>query len=161
MKKLFHAYWQVVVVAFFTAVLALQIPRRALFFAPRERIVPAAYASFIEIEPQVYSNMIDKVRMSWQQRIRGTGQGFDSRVGEFAFADPLPPPEYLPREAGQASRPESLDVAAHVRSAALLPPSLALPHLSPLPAPAVRSGGKGPDPDLLQVPDSLGGGDLP
>ena len=155
MKKMFHNYWQVVVVAFFTIVLALQIPRRALLFAPQKYARPAVYASFITIEPQVYSNMIDKVRMSWQQRARSVGRGLDSRVGEFDFEDPLPPPEYLARQSKAARLPTSIDVETFVPSAALLPPTMAYPHGTLLTAPEVKPAVDARMSDLLEWPDSL------
>lgn len=155
MKKLFHNYWQVVVVAFFTIVLALQIPRRALLFAPQKYVSPAVYASFITIDPQVYSNMIDKVRMSWQQRARSAGRGLDSRVGEFDFEDPLPPPEYLARESRVPCLPTSINVEAFVPSVALLPPTMAYSHGTRLPAFTVQSTADPRKSDLLEWPDSL------
>lgn len=155
MKQLFHNYWQVVAVVFFTTVLALQIPRRALLFSPQRTAEPQAYASFIEISPEVYGELVDKVRMSWQQRrARNGGTGLDSRVGEFTFVDPMPAPEYLPR-GGVKAPAHAGRVEAPYSPALLLPSTLALPHEAQLPKMVEKTTAKTPDPDLIELPDFM------
>lgn len=155
MKKIFHNYWQVVAVAFFTTVLALQIPRRALFFSPQQVGEAGPYASFIEIPPEVYGELVDKVRMSWQQRARNIGSGLDSRVGEFDFVDPMPAPEYLSRTAGRESRALPARVESPLTESLLLPPTLALPHETTLPKPVEAPFSAKPDSELIELPDFL------
>lgn len=153
MKPAFQNLWPVAAVASLTVVLAVQIPSGALFFVPSRPAEHAPYAAFVEISPEVYGQLVDKVRMTWQRRARTLGGGLDSRVGEFTFDDPLPPPEYLPyRPQISDVSPVPLSFSARPNASRLLPPSLALPRL---PVPPLTAARPHTDATLLELPDSI------
>ncbi len=136
MKVKFRNAWPVATVVSLSAILAMQIPRKALFFVPMRFDPPRPCAAFVEISPEVYGQLVDKVRMSWQQRPKMTGMGLESRVGGFTPDDPPPEPEYLPFHGSPPSAP--FDAAQSVPPATqspLMPPSLATTRDAPLPAP--------------------------
>ena len=97
MRRLFHACWPTVAVVALTALLALQIPRKALFFravAPR-RTEP--FASFVEFDGKTYANLMQKVRMSWQMRQGSAGRAEGLLViPDLKDAPPPPAPLGLP-----------------------------------------------------------------
>lgn len=123
MRALFHDYWQPIAVAVITTLLALQIPRKVLFFHPRMSQGKEARfsASFVAYDAQA----IQKVRMAWQLRSRATmGAGFDSRSAVFE-GDPLPEPDVLGVES-LLTRTSVGSTTISVRQPSLLPSSLAL-----------------------------------
>ena len=91
MRRILHACWPLAAVVMFTVALALQIPRKALFFRPvkLERSVP--YASFVEFGESEYAAIMQKVRMSWQVRSHGAGAYAESPIGALDPDDEPPP----------------------------------------------------------------------
>lgn len=136
MKVKFRNAWPVAAVVSLSAILAMQIPRKALFFTPRRFDPPRPCAAFVEISPEVYGQLVDKVRMSWQQRPKMTGIGLESRVGGFTPDVPPPEPEYLPFHVPPPDVPFSAAPdAPSAAQAPLMPPSLATTRRETLPAP--------------------------
>lgn len=155
MKVRFRNAWPVAAVVFLSTLLAMQIPRKALFFTPRRFPSPQSCAAFVEISPEVYGQLVDKVRMSWQQRPKMAGMGLESRVGGFTPDDPPPEPEYLPFAGHRPTGP--FDMAAAAPSAAmaeLMPPSLAMIRREALPAPGKDERPR-PDFAAMAWPDAL------
>lgn len=111
MNRLLHELWPLGAVVALTVLLALQIPRKALFFAPVAARAPEPFAAFVSYDAAAYEAVMQKVRMSWQLGAR-TGPGVESRVDAFDVPEEPPPPEPLP-----------------------LPRAFAVPWTSPLPPP--------------------------
>lgn len=81
MKRLLHEAWPLAAVVALTAVLALQIPRRALFFEPVSPSESGPAASLVTFDDAAYASVIQKVRMSWQ--VRGAvGVSSESRLDD-------------------------------------------------------------------------------
>lgn len=123
MKDFLHRIWPPVAVVAITLVLALQIPRKALFFSANAVAEPAPFASFVEYDAQTYGRIVQKARMSWQVRARGVDPGAGIRVDDLGFDEEPPAPAALPL-------PRGFSVHAAARPAAdapapLLPPSVA------------------------------------
>ena len=55
MTRFLHAWWPVAAVVAFTAMLVLQIPRRALFFSPRSVKSPEPFVSIVALDDDAYS----------------------------------------------------------------------------------------------------------
>ena len=123
MRQLLHACWPLMAVMAFTAVLALQIPRKALFFKPAPTVPATPFASFVEFDGAAYSSLMQKVRMSWQMRTQGTGLRTESPLGvlDLVQTPARPEPLALPAAFFEA-RPVAARPAARVP---LLPPTLA------------------------------------
>lgn len=160
MKRLLHESWPLAAVVALTTILALQIPRKALFFEPVAARPPDPFASFVVYDAAAYEAVVQKVRMSWQMR-GAAGPAFESRVDAFDFAEDAPPrpPLGLPRA---FSVPWTSDPQPPAR-VPLLPPSLAdRAPLVPVPAPPddtaeahqIRA-------DLLALPAALRAEGLP
>ena len=150
MRRFLHAWWPVAAVVLFTVTLVLQIPRKALFFQPRDVEPMEPFVSFVALDDGAYARLVQRIRMSWQIRGRPLAGGIaDSRTDAFDFSSPLPPPAYLPLRAVAES--SSMPSATPPPPPALLPPSFGqeLPPLS--------SGAVLPDRDigLLTLPDGL------
>ena len=154
MNRLLHESWPLVAVVALTTILALQIPRKALFFEPVAARPPEPFASFVVYDAAAYESVVQKVRMSWQMR-GAAGPAFESRVDAFDFAEDAPPRPALglPR----AFTVPWTSAPPPPARASLLPPSLAdRAPLVPVPAPPddaaeahqVRE-------DLLALPDTL------
>lgn len=159
MSRLLHEGWPLAAVVALTTLLALQIPRKALFFEPAPARAPEPFASFVAYDAAAYEAVVQKVRMSWQLRAR-TGPAFESRVDAFDFTEdaPPPPPMALPRA---FSVPWAAPVPPPAR-AALLPPSRAdRAPLAPVAAPPEDGEARRLRADLLALPDALRGEDAP
>ncbi len=123
MRRLLHELWPLAAVVALTVTLALQIPRKALFFTPEPAAAPAPYATFVTYDATAYEALRQKVRMAWQMR-GPTGPALESRVDAFALVDETPgfAPLPLPRE---FAAPWKGTAAAPAPAAPLLPPSVA------------------------------------
>ena len=150
MTRFLHAWWPVAAVVAFTAMLVLQIPRRALFFSPRSVKSPEPFVSIVALDDDAYSALVRRMRMSWQMRGRTFSAGIaDSRADAFDFAEASPPPAYLrleaPREAPFPS--PSMPISS------LMPKSMgeAMP---PIPA-ASADDLIDRDPSMVAIPDGV------
>ncbi len=123
MKRLLHELWPLAAVVALTVTLALQIPRKALFFEPEPVAAPAPYATFVTYDAAAYDALHQKVRMAWQMR-GPAGPALESRVDAFVLADETPAfaPLPLPRE---FAAPWKGTAPAPASAAPLLPPSVA------------------------------------
>ncbi len=124
MKRLLHELWPLAAVVALTVTLALQIPRKALFFTPEPVAAPAPYATFVTYDDTAYEALRQKVRMAWQMR-GPAGAAIESRVDAFALMDDETPafaPLPLPRT---FAAPWKGTAAAPTPAAPLLPPSVA------------------------------------
>ena len=149
MSRFLHAWWPVAAVVLFTAILVLQIPRKALFFHPVATRPAEPFVSFVAMDDEAYATLVRRIRMAWQIRGRPIAGGIaDSRTDAFDFSDPLPPPTYLPLRG--VAEPAPVPVPAFWPRA-LLPPSLGR-ETPPMPSVAVLPDR---DPDLLAPPDDL------
>ena len=123
MRDFLRSVWPPVAVVAFTLVLALQIPRKALFFSAEPVAEPVSFASFAEFDANAYGRIVQKVRMSWQVRAQGIDPGAGSRVDDLGFDEAAPEPAALPLPGGfpvhAAVRP------APAAPAPLQPPSVA------------------------------------
>jgi len=149
MTRLLHLWWQVTAVVIFTAVLVLQIPRRALFFKPARAEQSAPFVSLLSLDDKEYAKLVQQMRMSWQIRGRTMADGVaDSRTDAFSFSDPMPPPSYLPHT--RRATAKTLPPPDFCRPS-LLPPSLGenMPRLTPPPVTPDR------DSALLALPEVL------
>lgn len=151
MKRLFHVWWQPFAVACFTVFLALQVPRKALFFAPARETPAAPFVELVAPDDAAYAAMVRRARMSWQMR-GNAGAVAGSRADAFDFAEPLPPPAYLPPPA-PARVPPARPRAPAAAPADLAPPSAA--RETPGPPAVAPPDAADRDPALLQPPDSL------
>ena len=95
MRRILHACWPLAAVVAFTAALALQIPRKALFFRAVALERPAPFASFTEFGAAEYAAIMQKVRMSWQMRSHGAGALAESQIGVLDLGEESQPPEPL------------------------------------------------------------------
>lgn len=133
MRRFLHACWPLAAVVAFTAALALQIPRKALFFRPVALERTAPFASFREFSAAEYAAIMQKVRMSWQMRSHGAGAHAESQIGVLDMGEDSPPPEPLELPGSFFARRAIEQPAAP--SVSLAPPSLApaveLPQLVP------------------------------
>ena len=155
MKRLLHENWPLVAVVALATILALQIPRKALFFEPVAARPPEPFASFVVYDAAAYEAVVQKVRMSWQ--MRGAARpAFESRVDALDLSeDAAPrPPLGLPRA---FSVPWTSDPPPPAR-ASLLPPSLAdRAPLVPVSAPPDDTAeARRIRADLLALPAALG-----
>jgi len=128
MRQLLHAVWPLMAVIAFTAALALQIPRKALFFQPAMTLSEPAFASFVEFDQAAYAKVMQQVRMSWQMRSKGGAARTESPLAVLDMAEESPPrPESmaLPDSffAGRGRSAPRIDAA----QSALRPPTLAAP----------------------------------
>lgn len=154
MRSFLHACWPLAAVVVFTAAMALQIPRKALFFRPAVFERPAPYASFVEFEASEYAAIMQKVRMSWQMRSHGAGAHAESPIGVLDVVDVQRSPEPLEMPTDFfARRPLAQPSAPLVP---LAPPSLAVAcELPQLAAPDdSREAGRVRE-RLLALPESL------
>lgn len=123
MKQLLHELWPLAAVVALTVVLALQIPRRALFFEPVPVTETRPAASFVAFDDATYAAVIQKVRMSWQ--VRGSvGLSSESRVDDVPGEDesgPVLPAHPLDAVFSAPWRP----VSARTPVVPLLPPTVA------------------------------------
>lgn len=133
MRRILHACWPLAAVVAFTAALALQIPRKALFFRAVAQERPAPFASFTEFGAAEYAAIMQKVRMSWQMRSHGAGALAESQIGVLDLGEESQPPEPLELP-GSFFAHHALEQPA-APSVPLSPPSLApaeeLPQLAP------------------------------
>lgn len=126
MRQFLHAVWPLVAVIAFTAALALQIPRKALFFRPVAPVPVSTFASFVDFDEKAYAKVMQQVRMSWQMRSQGSARTESPlAVLDLAEEPPRPEPLALPPSffAGQSAVAPRLDGTR----ALLRPPSLAAP----------------------------------
>ena len=150
MTRFLHAWWPVAAVVAFTAMLVLQIPRRALFFSPRAEKPPEPFVSIVALDDDAYSALVRRMRMSWQMRGLAFSAGIaDSRVDAFDFAEASPPPAYLRLEAA----PVAPFPVPGMPLSSLMPKSMgeAMP---PLPA-ASADDRIDRDPSLVAIPDGV------
>ena len=156
MTRFLHAWWPVAAVVAFTAVLVLQIPRKALFYTPRPAETPEPFVSILALDDEAYATLVRRMRMSWQMRGRSFSGGIaDSRTDPFDFAEADPPPAYLPLKAASgAAFP-----APEIPLASLMPRSLgeAMPPIPQASADALPER----DPSMLKVPDGIATDDPP
>lgn len=154
MRRIIHDCWPLAAVFALTTILALQIPRRAIFFAPVPVAPPTSFASFVTYDAATYELIMQKVRMSWQMR-NATESTFESRgdaldfVGDEPRLSPLGlPPEFSVRRTFESIVPPPVP---------LLPPSVAdRSALVPVAVPP-DDGQETRDlrADLLSIPESL------
>ena len=150
MRSFLHAWWPVAVVVIFTATLVLQIPRKALFFQPKDFSQTETFVSFVSLDDETYAQLVQRIRMAWQIRGRPHAGGIaDSRTDAFDFSSLLPPPDYLPLRALETSVP--VPPAATPPPPALLPPSLGR-EPPPIPSAVILPDR---DPGLLTLSDGL------
>ena len=155
MRRLLHELWPLAAVVALTVVLALQIPRKALFFAPQPVRAVTPFASFVEYAPEVYDRLVQQVRMSWQVRAQGVDPGADSRVDELGGEEELPLPAELALPAAfVAAAPAVLPMSG---AASLRPPSVADDEPpTPVPvAPDDDAEARALRADLIRLPASL------
>lgn len=153
MRRILHACWPLAAVVMFTVALALQIPRKALFFRPvkLERSVP--YASFVEFGESEYAAIMQKVRMSWQVRSHGAGAYAESPIGALDPDDEPPPAPLEMPKSFFARRPLAPPPAPRV---SLAPPTRASAHELPqLAAPDESVEARRRRDELLVLPESL------
>lgn len=151
MRRLFQDLWQTGAVAFFTALLALQIPRKALFFEGRAERQAEGAVEVVPLEAGEYEAVVQSIRMAWQVRGRGAwGMERDSRTDAIDLAGDEPEPEYmeLPADFG-AERMEFGGVPGRVE---LLPETRG----EAMPSAAGGAGGRERDKELLAWPESVG-----
>jgi len=154
MRRFFHDSWPLAAVVALTTILALQIPRKAIFFSPVPVSTTKPFASFVTYDAEAYESLIQKVRMSWQ--MRGAAETMsESRVDALDFTEDVPEyrPLDLPPEFSAARSAEPMTVAP----VPLLPPSMAdRSPLVPLDRPVDdRVEAKALRTDLLTLPESL------
>jgi len=153
MRDVLHEWWPVAAVALFTLLLAVQIPRKAIFPPMPEESAVEAFASFVTLDGDAYEAALQSGRMSWQMRARAQFSGGESRTAAFEFDDPVPAPRTLPVGAEFAA-PYRAPRLAPPASAPLLPASLARSGVEGL-AEAAASAARPRDDELLALPDSL------
>ena len=155
MRRLLHEFWPLAAVVALTVVLALQIPRKALFFAPAPVHGVTPFASFVEYAPDVYDRLVQRVRMSWQVRAQGIDPGAGARVDEPGGEEEIPlPAELALPDAFLAASPAALPVTATVP---LRPPSVA-DAVPPAPVPVApddTAEARALRADLVRLPLSL------
>ncbi len=155
MRRLFLKTWPLMAVVALTTTLALQIPRKALFFKPVAVDSPKPFASFMSYDAAAYEAVVQKARMSWQ--VRGVrGRTFESHVDAFDFVEddmPSLKPLGLPDEFARVRAPGT--VAA--MPVPLLPPSVAdVSALVPVATPPKDDGEtRRIRAELLELPESL------
>lgn len=154
MNRLVRDSWPLVAVVALSTILALQIPRKALFFTPVTVSESEPFASFVMYDAKSYESVIQRVRMSWQMR-GGAENAYESRVDALDFAEDVPnlPPLGLPSEFSS----QRLDEPVTVAFTSLLPPSVAdRSVLVPVATPP-DDGQEARDlrVDLLSLPESL------
>lgn len=154
MKRFIHDCWPLVAVVTLTTILALQIPRKAIFFSSAPIVPGRPFASFVIYDAAAYESVMQKVRMSWQ--MSGVAEtSFESRVDALDLTEDVP--EFrsldLPPEFAVGYEAESVAIP----SVPLLPPSVAdrsalVPVAEP---PDDRVEVKNLRADLLSIPESL------
>lgn len=155
MRQLLHACWPLMAVLAFTAFLALQIPRKALFFAPVETPRVEPFASFVVFDPATAATVMQKVRMSWQMRGQGDGALTEVPLGVLDQIAEVPPPEPLALPPAFFVAPGVPSVAPRATDA-LLPPTLAVPREARAwPPPEDVNGPRLLRERLLALPESL------
>lgn len=147
--------WPLAAVVALASVLALQIPRKALFFAPAQPEPAEVFATFAEYRPEAYAELVQKVRMSWQVRTHAVDPGAESRLDALEFDEEVPPPAALPLPgtfAARAPLPEPNfarpDLLPPTRADRTAPRPVAAPPDDAAEARALRA-------DLLALPPSL------
>ena len=156
MRNLLHQLWPLAAVVSLVAVLALQIPRKALLFTPVPERVPKPFASFVQYDARTYAALVQRARMSWQVRAPGDDPAADGREDDLGADAGEPPPAELPLPAEFSLR-RAADVTASAASAALRPETAAIPPpATPVPVPP-DDGAEADDlrRDLRELPDSL------
>lgn len=154
MRRLIHDCWPLAAVVALTTILALQIPRKAIFFSPASVAAVRPFASFVTYDSAAYESVMQKVRMSWQ--MSGVAETpFESRVDALDFTEDVP--EFrsldLPSEFTVGHVAESVEVP----QTPLLPPSVA-DHSALAPVAAPPDDGQEKvelRADLLSIPESL------
>lgn len=157
MSRFLHAVWPLVAVVSLTILLALQIPRKAIFFTPSNQVREAPFASFVVYDAEAYDALMRKVRMSWQVRAQGVDPRAGSHVETIGSDDEPPLPQGLELPKGFFATRETTEKTAPEGTDALLPPSVAdTTPLHPVKAPpddaeparTLRA-------QLLELPESL------
>ena len=154
MRRFIHDCWPLAAVVALTTILALQIPRKAIFFSPASVSSSRPFASFVTYDAAAYESVMQKVRMSWQ--MSGVAEAsFESRVDALDITDDameLRPLE-LPAEfsVGYSAEPVAMSPGP------LLPPSVAdCSALVPVDDPPDdRQEANALRADLLSLPESL------
>lgn len=157
MRQFLHSVWPFVAVVTLTVVLALQIPRKALFFAPAGALETTPFASMVEYSPEAYGALVRKVRMSWQMRAQSIAPQTENPSQISGLSEELPPPDELEPPAGFFTAHASRMRPATGRPPALLPPTVA--DMTPLvPAanpPDEEAEARRLRADMLTLPKSL------
>ena len=125
MRRFLHAAWPLAAVLALTFGLAVQIPRKALFFEPARRLETVPFASFVSYDAAAYGALVRKVRMSWQMRSRAAGPHVESPVDLVGLGEALPPPAELPLPRDFLVPRVDAPSAAAGPAPSLLPPSVA------------------------------------
>lgn len=122
MRALLHAIWPFLAVVGFTTFLALQIPRKALFFMPcAECPRKEALAAFVSFDAVTQERLVRETRMSWQVRSARLA-GREGPTLQLGLDEPLPPHVALPLP-GSFTTGTVREESALEPVAALLPPS--------------------------------------
>ncbi|MDO5317374.1 MAG: hypothetical protein Q4G65_01995 [bacterium] len=86
MRRFIHDCWPLAAVVALTTILALQIPRKAIFFSPASVSSSRPFASFVTYDAATYESVMQKVRMSWQ--MNGVAEAsFESRVDALEISE--------------------------------------------------------------------------
>jgi len=91
--------------AAFFAVLASQLPRRALFFRAADVPARAPSASFVALDDAAYDALVARARMSWQMTSRSRGGAADPSSAEGLLVESAAAPAPLVHGAYRASPP--------------------------------------------------------
>lgn len=154
MKRFIHECWPLAAVVALTTILALQIPRKAIFFSPAPVSIARPFASFVTYDAAAYESVMQKVRMSWQ--MSGVAETpFESRVDALDFTEDVPEFRSLDLPSEFSVGYEAEPVANP--SVSLLPPSVAdCSALVPVDDPPDdRQEANALRADLLSLPESL------
>ncbi len=68
MSVFLHNYWQYLFVIACAVLLGLEIPRKAIFFEPRQAEGVVPFASFVTYDEKTYADLMKHVQVSWKIR---------------------------------------------------------------------------------------------
>jgi len=154
-RQFLHSVWPLASVCALTVVLSLQIPSRALFFRPANRLDTVPFASCVVYDARAYEALVRKARMSWQVRARGVDPRAESAVDAIGLEEAPPAPDALALPADFFSSSAASPRAE--RACPLAPPSVAdAAPVRPVAAPPDdAAGARALRDELLTLPESL------
>lgn len=153
MKRMFHDFWPLVVVALMGSVFVMQIPRKALMFQPVKLGEKAPSFAFVEFDDAAYSEVMRRARMSWQNRTDGANAGTDASLDAIVLQDSIPPPPALPLPP-EFFRRFRLPLPSP-RLSRIAPPTLGIALEAALPPPSAEDEGREERAKLLEFPDFI------